>query len=59
MCVCVQSKTSLLSGGLQEDEFERSLNMSSYLVAVIVADFTCVSRNVSNTLVPEHLSVCL
>ncbi|XP_062307429.1 leucyl-cystinyl aminopeptidase [Osmerus eperlanus] len=49
-----KSKTSVLSGGLQEDEFERSMNMSSYLVAVIVADFTCVSRNVSNTLVSVY-----
>jgi uncharacterized protein YqiB (DUF1249 family) len=41
-----------------EDEFEQtSVNMSTYLVAFIVANFTSITRNVSNTLVrTESLS---
>lgn len=35
--------------GLFEDEFKRSVNMSTYLVAFIVANFSHVSMNVSNT----------
>lgn len=35
-----------------EDEFEQtSVNMSTYLVAFIVANFTSITRNVSSTLV--------
>lgn len=47
-------KTTALASGLLEDEYERSVNMSSYLVAFIVANFTSVSRNVSNTMVSVY-----
>ncbi|KAJ8005705.1 hypothetical protein DPEC_G00120690 [Dallia pectoralis] len=50
-----KAKTVTLSSGLLEDEFEQtSVNMSTYLVAFIVANFTSVSRNVSNTLVSVY-----
>ncbi|XP_030647452.1 leucyl-cystinyl aminopeptidase isoform X2 [Chanos chanos] len=42
-------KSTDLTNGLFEDEFETfSVNMSTYLVAFIVANFTSVSANVSN-----------
>uniref|UniRef100_A0A8C8C7Q2 Aminopeptidase n=1 Tax=Oncorhynchus tshawytscha TaxID=74940 RepID=A0A8C8C7Q2_ONCTS len=45
LCVCV---------GLLEDEFEQTgVNMSTYLVAFIVANFTSITRNVSVYSVPE------
>ncbi|XP_051950921.1 leucyl-cystinyl aminopeptidase-like [Xyrauchen texanus] len=47
-------KTSNLSNGLQEDEFEKSVNMSTYLVAFIVAEFSSVSKNVSKTMVSVY-----
>uniref|UniRef100_A0A3B4BEZ3 Uncharacterized protein n=1 Tax=Periophthalmus magnuspinnatus TaxID=409849 RepID=A0A3B4BEZ3_9GOBI len=44
-----------LSNGLVLDEFETtSVNMSTYLVAFIVANFTPVSKNVSNTLLSVY-----
>lgn len=47
-----QAKTTPLSDGLVLDEFERtSVNMSTYLLAFIVGNFTPISRNVSDTLV--------
>ncbi|CAB1322061.1 unnamed protein product [Coregonus sp. 'balchen'] len=50
-----QAKTTTLPSGLLEDEFEQtSVNMSTYLVAFIVANFTSVTRNVSNTLVSVY-----
>ncbi|XP_010864061.2 leucyl-cystinyl aminopeptidase isoform X1 [Esox lucius] len=50
-----KAKTTTLPSGLLEDEFEQtSVNMSTYLVAFIVANFTSVSRNVSNTLVSVY-----
>ncbi|KAB5528472.1 hypothetical protein PHYPO_G00140570 [Pangasianodon hypophthalmus] len=45
------AKTTPLPDGLFEDEFEKSVNMSTYLVAFIVANFSSVSTNVSNTVV--------
>lgn len=50
---CVfQAKTTPLPNGHMQDEFEKTgVNMSTYLVAFIVADFTPVSKNVSETLV--------
>ncbi|KAM3868241.1 leucyl-cystinyl aminopeptidase [Diretmus argenteus] len=48
-------KTTNLTNGLMLDEFERSsVKMSTYLVAFIVANFTSVSKNVSNTLVSVY-----
>ncbi|TSM85985.1 Leucyl-cystinyl aminopeptidase [Bagarius yarrelli] len=41
------AKTSVSSDGLFEDAFERSVNMSTYLVAFIVANFTSVSKNIT------------
>uniref|UniRef100_A0A4W5MUI9 Leucyl/cystinyl aminopeptidase n=1 Tax=Hucho hucho TaxID=62062 RepID=A0A4W5MUI9_9TELE len=50
-----QAKTTTLPSGLLEDEFEQTgVNMSTYLVAFIVANFTSVTRNVSNTLVSVY-----
>lgn len=47
-----QAKSTPLVNGLVQDEFEKtSVNMSTYLVAFIVANFTSVTKNVSNTLV--------
>lgn len=47
-----QAKTTPLDNGLMLDEFEKtSVNMSTYLVAFIVADFTPISKNVSETVV--------
>lgn len=47
-----QAITTVLPNGLMRDEFERtSVNMSTYLVAFIVANFTPISKNVSETLV--------
>uniref|UniRef100_A0A4W5MRV6 Aminopeptidase n=1 Tax=Hucho hucho TaxID=62062 RepID=A0A4W5MRV6_9TELE len=49
-----QAKTTTLPSGLLEDEFEQTgVNMSTYLVAFIVANFTSVTRNVSVYSVPE------
>ncbi|XP_042343805.1 leucyl-cystinyl aminopeptidase isoform X2 [Plectropomus leopardus] len=50
-----QAKSTPLSNGLVQDEFEKtSVNMSTYLVAFIVANFTPISRNVSETLVSVY-----
>ncbi|KAL7836696.1 hypothetical protein AOLI_G00279800 [Acnodon oligacanthus] len=46
--------TTALGNGLFEDEFEKSVNMSTYLVAFVVANFSSVSKNVSNTLVSVY-----
>lgn len=50
---CVfQAKSTALHNGLVLDEFEKTtVNMSTYLVAFIVANFTPISKNVSETLV--------
>uniref|UniRef100_A0A8B9HSR5 Leucyl-cystinyl aminopeptidase n=2 Tax=Astyanax mexicanus TaxID=7994 RepID=A0A8B9HSR5_ASTMX len=49
-----KAKTTPLPGGLFEDEFEKSVNMSTYLVAFIVANFVSANANVSNTLVSVY-----
>ncbi|KAI3372895.1 hypothetical protein L3Q82_023352, partial [Scortum barcoo] len=50
-----KAKTMPLPNGLMLDEFEKtSVNMSTYLVAFIVANFTPISRNVSQTLVSVY-----
>lgn len=47
-----QAQTTALPNGLMQDEFEKtSVNMSTYLVAFIVAEFSFLSKNVSETLV--------
>lgn len=47
-----QTQSRLLPSGLFQDEFERtSVNMSTYLVAFIVANFSPVNTSVSGTLV--------
>ncbi|XP_016093811.1 leucyl-cystinyl aminopeptidase [Sinocyclocheilus grahami] len=47
-------KTTDLKNELQEDEFEKSVQMSTYLVAFIVAEFIGVSNNVSKTMVSVY-----
>ncbi|XP_023658692.1 leucyl-cystinyl aminopeptidase [Paramormyrops kingsleyae] len=49
-----KNQTIKLPGGLLQDEFEKSLPMSTYLVAFIVANFSHVSRNASDTLVSVY-----
>lgn len=50
-----KAKTIDLPNGLVLDEFERtSVNMSTYLVAFIVANFTPISKNVSETLLSVY-----
>ncbi|XP_035513792.1 leucyl-cystinyl aminopeptidase [Morone saxatilis] len=50
-----KAKTTPLNNGLVQDEFEMtSVNMSTYLVAFIVGNFTPVSKNVSETLVSVY-----
>lgn len=50
-----KAKTTLLPNGLMQDEFEKtSVNMSTYLVAFIVANFSPISKNVSETLVSVY-----
>ncbi|XP_044052711.1 leucyl-cystinyl aminopeptidase isoform X2 [Siniperca chuatsi] len=50
-----KAKTTLLPNGFMQDEFEKtSVNMSTYLVAFIVANFTPISKNVSETLVSVY-----
>ncbi|XP_056314489.1 leucyl-cystinyl aminopeptidase isoform X2 [Danio aesculapii] len=46
--------TDLNENGLQEDEFESSVKMSTYLVAFIVAEFSSHSKNVSKTTVSVY-----
>ncbi|XP_029959852.1 leucyl-cystinyl aminopeptidase isoform X2 [Salarias fasciatus] len=49
------AKSTPLENGLVQDEFEKTtVNMSTYLVAFIVANFTPISKNVSNTLVSVY-----
>lgn len=50
-----KANTTSLPNGLLQDEFEKtSVNMSTYLVAFIVANFTPISKNVSDTLVSVY-----
>ncbi|XP_005473314.1 leucyl-cystinyl aminopeptidase [Oreochromis niloticus] len=50
-----KAKSTNLSNGLVQDEFEKtSVNMSTYLVAFIVANFTSITKNVSGTQVSVY-----
>uniref|UniRef100_A0A1A8GQJ2 Aminopeptidase n=1 Tax=Nothobranchius korthausae TaxID=1143690 RepID=A0A1A8GQJ2_9TELE len=50
-----KARTTNLSNGLMQDEFEKtSVNMSTYLVAFVVANFISVSKNVSGTMVSVY-----
>ncbi|KAK2902180.1 leucyl-cystinyl aminopeptidase isoform X2 [Channa argus] len=50
-----KAKSTPLADGLILDEFEKtSVNMSTYLVAFVVADFTNINKTVSNTLVSVY-----
>ncbi|XP_028269982.1 leucyl-cystinyl aminopeptidase [Parambassis ranga] len=50
-----KAKSTPLHNGLVLDEFEKTtVNMSTYLVAFIVANFTPISKNVSETLVSVY-----
>lgn len=49
-----KAKTTDLKNGLLEDEFEKSVKMSSYLVAFVVAEFSSVSKNVSKSTVSVY-----
>lgn len=50
-----KASTTTLPNGLLEDKFEKtSVNMSTYLVAFIVANFTPIEKNVSETLVSVY-----
>ncbi|XP_040010464.1 leucyl-cystinyl aminopeptidase [Xiphias gladius] len=50
-----KAKSTSLPSGLMEDEFEKTnVNMSTYLVAFIVANFTPISKNVSKTLLSVY-----
>lgn len=49
-----KAKTTDLKNGLLEDEFEKSVSMSTYLVAFVVAEFNSVSKNVSKTTVSVY-----
>lgn len=47
----LQNKTILVSGGFYQDVFDKSVTMSTYLVAFIVADFKNISMEANGTLV--------
>ncbi|XP_054905043.1 leucyl-cystinyl aminopeptidase isoform X2 [Poeciliopsis prolifica] len=50
-----KAKTTALSSGLEQDEFEKTnVSMSTYLVAFIVANFTSVSSSASGTKVSVY-----
>ncbi|XP_072244139.1 leucyl-cystinyl aminopeptidase [Leuresthes tenuis] len=50
-----KAKSTPLSDGLVQDEFEKSsVNMSTYLVAFTVANFTPITKNVSETVVSVY-----
>lgn len=52
MLCMFQAKSTPLKDGLMLDEFEKtSVNMSTYLVAFIVANFIPINQTVSKTLV--------
>lgn len=58
-CCMFKAQTTVLPNGLLQDEFEKtSVNMSTYLVAFIVAEFTSISQNVSETLVSPTRTPC-
>uniref|UniRef100_A0A8C5SB44 Leucyl and cystinyl aminopeptidase n=1 Tax=Laticauda laticaudata TaxID=8630 RepID=A0A8C5SB44_LATLA len=49
-----KKSTNLLANGLFQDEFFVSLKMSTYLVAVIVGNFKCISKKTNGILVSVY-----
>ncbi|XP_026574946.1 leucyl-cystinyl aminopeptidase isoform X2 [Pseudonaja textilis] len=49
-----KKSTNLLANGLFQDEFFVSLKMSTYLVAVIVGNFKCISKTTNGILVSVY-----
>ncbi|KAG8130885.1 putative Leucyl-cystinyl aminopeptidase-like protein [Naja naja] len=49
-----KKSTNLLANGLFQDEFFVSLKMSTYLVAVIVGNFNCISKKTNGILVSVY-----
>ncbi|XP_041083380.1 leucyl-cystinyl aminopeptidase isoform X2 [Polyodon spathula] len=49
-----KNKTTLVSGGFYQDVFDKSVTMSTYLVAFIVADFKNISMEANGTLVSVY-----
>ncbi|KAK6494852.1 leucyl-cystinyl aminopeptidase isoform X1 [Huso huso] len=49
-----KNKTILVSGGFYQDVFDKSVTMSTYLVAFIVADFKNISMEANGTLVSVY-----
>ncbi|MGH0162220.1 UNVERIFIED_CONTAM: hypothetical protein FKN15_042193 [Acipenser sinensis] len=49
-----KNKTTLVSGGFYQDVFDKSVTMSTYLVAFIVADFKNISMEANGTQVSVY-----
>ncbi|XP_041102568.1 leucyl-cystinyl aminopeptidase-like isoform X2 [Polyodon spathula] len=49
-----KNKTTVVPGGFYQDVFDKSVTMSTYLVAFIVADFKSISMEANGTLVSVY-----
>uniref|UniRef100_A0A8C5M1M5 Leucyl and cystinyl aminopeptidase n=1 Tax=Leptobrachium leishanense TaxID=445787 RepID=A0A8C5M1M5_9ANUR len=49
-----KTQTTLLPDGLLQDEFSMSVNMSTYLVAFVVADMKNISKEINDTVVSVY-----